>query len=185
MLRQYFMGLRTVGKWKHLSQHWVEVAERCESPVSPVSSRGNPEFPSLDAVAAQLPADQDREKMIEDASDPWAKFLRRRFSVNVRPHRENYDSDFEGEDEEAVGSEETGEETDEEGGEEEDDDDSKDGGARLDFEILLMRKFFSLWAKKAGVVSSVCDALQESEVTVDWTRCIAPVTDGRIIMVED
>lgn len=54
----------------------------------------------------------------------------------------------------------------------------------VDFEVLLMRKFATRWAKKAGVKSVVCDPLRESEALVDWTRTIAPVLEGRIKMVK-
>ena len=69
--------------------------------------------------------------------------------------------------------------------EDEHDEDPDDLDAtKLDFEILLMRKFWTKWALKAGVKASICDPLKEGEFTVDWTRCIAPVNDGRILMVQ-
>ncbi|KAM5354296.1 hypothetical protein ACJ41O_000946 [Fusarium nematophilum] len=162
MLRQYFMGLLTVGKWKNLAQHWVNVAERCETPISPVRTTFNVDFPSLDSLSAKLPKDAP-EKVTKEASDPWEKFLKRRFSVNVKPHDENNGS----------GSDE----------DEEDDEEDDVAGVKLDFEILLMRKFWTKWALRAGVKASICDPLKEGEFTVDWTRCIAPVEDGRIMMV--
>ncbi|KAF7543225.1 hypothetical protein G7Z17_g10905 [Cylindrodendrum hubeiense] len=162
MLRQYFMALRTVGQWAHLSEHWVDVVENCETPISPVMTlRESYGFPSMDSIASHLPVPA-REKVKEDA-DPWGKFFQRRFSVNATPVHENADSDAEDEDE----------------GE-----DAKDGGNKLDFEILLMRKFFTRWVQKAGIKAGVCDPLKEGEFSVDWTRCIAPVVDGRIKMVE-
>ncbi|KAI5457028.1 Metallo-dependent phosphatase-like protein [Mariannaea sp. PMI_226] len=172
MLRQYFMGLRTVGKWKHLSQHWVDVAQSCETPISPVYEKKKFDFPSLSPLAAQLPA-RARNKIAEDPEDPWAKFFRRRFSVNVLPHHENPESESDDENGNGGGSGHDGLE----------EQDARDGAARLDFEILLMRKFWARWVKIAGVKSGVCDPLKEGEMTVDWTRCIAPVNDGRITMV--
>ncbi|KAI8717453.1 hypothetical protein NCS52_00821200 [Fusarium sp. LHS14.1] len=168
MLRQYFMGLLTVGKWKNLAQHWVNVAERCETPMSPVkTSFTNVEFPNLTSLAEKLPEDEKTEKPA--AKDPWGRFLKRRFSINVRPHNEN------------DGEEEVEEEEKKEEKEEEPEEEHEDPAAyRLDFEILIMRKYWAKWVLKAGVKASVCDPL---DITVDWTRCIAPVTDGRIIMV--
>lgn len=166
MLRQYFMALLTVGKWKNLPQHWVNVVEKCETPISPI--RTTFDFPSIDSLRLQ---DKKKarsvleEKMTEDVKDPWNKFLQRRFSINVNPHNENLDS---------CDSDDEGDETP----------DGSDDENRLDFEILLMRKFWTLWALKAGVKASVCDPLKEGAFTVDWTRCIAPVTEGRIKMVE-
>ncbi|KAK7403784.1 hypothetical protein QQX98_010426 [Neonectria punicea] len=161
MLRQYFMGLRTVGQWKNLAEHWVNVVENCETPISPI--RTKVDFPSLDSVAAQLPTKASK-KAAKDAKDPWSKFLQRRFKLNAAPLHENTDSDAEADDTE--------------------DEDARDGGDQLDFEILLMRKFWTRWALRTGVKASICDPLKEGEFTVDWTRCIAPVVDGRITMVE-
>ena len=52
----------------------------------------------------------------------------------------------------------------------------------MDFEVLLMRKFWTRWAVRAGVKASVCDPATEKEMTVDWTRTIAQVLEGRIKM---
>lgn len=167
MLRQYFMGLLTVGKWKNLAQHWVNVAERCETPMSPVKTSFDVDFPSLTSLAEKLPKEEEKvEKPAADAKDPWGRFLKRRFSINVRPHNENDE-------------EEEKKEKEEEPEEEEEEEHEDPAAARLDFEILMMRKYFAKWVLKAGVKASVCDPL---DITVDWTRCIAPVTDGRIIM---
>ncbi|KAH7163425.1 Metallo-dependent phosphatase-like protein [Dactylonectria estremocensis] len=165
MLRQYFMALRTVGQWKHLSNHWVDVAENCETPISPVTTPEQPfGFPSIGSLASHLPKPA-REKVEDPADpDPWSKFLQRRFSVHMKPVHENTDSEAEDE-------------------VEDDSEDAKDGGHQLDFEVLLMRKFWTRWAVKAGVKTSICDPLKAGEVSVDWTRCIAPVVDGRIHMV--
>ncbi|KAM0074148.1 hypothetical protein ACKRZS_013461 [Fusarium odoratissimum] len=165
MLRQYFMGLLTVGRWKNLAQHWVKVAQKCETPVSPVRTTFNVDFPNLKSVAENLPKDKRTESVKKDAKDPWGRFLKRRFSINMKPHDDNETSD---------------EELHEKDREEEEFEDPD--GARLDFEILLMRKFFTKWALKAKVKTSICDPLKEGEYTVDWTTCIAPVVDGRIIM---
>ncbi|KAF4469174.1 5 -nucleotidase [Fusarium albosuccineum] len=170
MLRQYFMGLLTVGKWKNLAQHWVNVAQKCETPISPVRTHFNVDFPSLNSLSAKLPKDSRIDKVVtKDAKDPWGRFLKRRFSINVKPHNENDGSDTE-------------EEEKKEDEHEEDPDDLD--ATKLDFEILLMRKFWTKWALKAGVKASICDPLKEGEFTVDWTRCIAPVNDGRILMVQ-
>jgi hypothetical protein len=166
MLRQYFMGLLTVGRWKNLAQHWVKVAQTCETPVSPTRTTFNVDFPNLKSLEEKLPKDQRTESVTKNTKDPWGRFLKRRFSINVKPHDENDSSD-----------EEVPEKTKREMEDPEDPD-----GTKLDREILLMRKFFTKWALKAGVKTSICDPLKEGEYTVDWTTCIAPVVDGRIIM---
>ncbi|KAJ4257505.1 hypothetical protein NW762_008629 [Fusarium torreyae] len=166
MLRQYFMGLLTVGKWKNLAQHWIKVAQSCDTPVSPTRTTFNVDFPNLKSVAEKLPKDARTEKVTKDTKDPWGRFLKRRFSINVRPHDENDSSD---EDAHAKAEPEV-------------EDPEDPDGTKLDFEILLMRKFWTKWALKAGVKASICDPLKDGEYNVDWTTCIAPVVDGRIIM---
>ncbi|WZH47990.1 Metallo-dependent phosphatase-like protein [Fusarium acuminatum] len=166
MLRQYFMGLLTVGRWKNLAQHWVKVAQTCETPVSPTRTTFNVDFPNLKSLEEKLPKDKRTESVTKDTKDPWGRFLKRRFSINVKPHDENDSSD---------------EEVPEKAKREIEDPEDPDG-TKLDREILLMRKFFAKWALKAKVKTSICDPLKEGEYTVDWTTCIAPVIDGRIIM---
>lgn len=162
MLRQYFMGLRTVGKWRNLAQHWKDVADKCDIPMSPgTKTKFNIDFPTLSSLSSQLPEEKQAGKAVEETTDPWEKFLNRRFSHNVKPF--NDDS--------------------EESDVEEEQNEKDVGGIQLDFEILLMRKFWTKWALKAGVKTGICDPLKEGEFTVDWTRCIAPVTEGRIKMV--
>ncbi|KAM0247411.1 hypothetical protein ACHAP5_004050 [Fusarium lateritium] len=166
MLRQYFMGLLTVGRWKNLAQHWVKVAQTCETPVSPTRTTFNVDFPNLKSLEEKLPKDKRTESVTKNTKDPWGRFLKRRFSINVKPHDEN-DSSDEGVPEKAKRELEDPEDPD---------------GTKLDQEIMLLRKFFTKWALKAGVKTSICDPLKEGEFTVDWTTCIAPVIDGRIIM---
>ncbi|KAF7560637.1 hypothetical protein G7046_g3519 [Stylonectria norvegica] len=170
MLRQYFMALTTVGKWKHLAQHWIDVAENCDTPISPIRTTNNiPNLPIRPKIQESVSSNDYRHPLKDilpkDAADPWNKFLRRRFSINVRPLDDNT-TDVSDDDE-----------IEDDGGEQAKLDN------QLDFEILLMRKFWTRWALKAGVKAGICDPLKEGEFTVDWTRCIAPVVEGRIKMV--
>lgn len=163
MLRQYFMALRTVGQWRRLSEHWVEVAENCDTPVSPIGIR-HEEFPTQarisQGVAGDKPIEEIAKKVTKDAGKTWTNFLLKRLGLHLHPHDENVES------------------SDDEGLHRDNNDD------QIDFDVLLMRKFFTKWAIKAGVKSSVCDPLKVGEFTVDWTRLIAPVVEGRIKMVE-
>lgn len=91
-------------------------------------------------------------------SNSWADWMVRRHALNTKtPNDESDESDVA--------------------------DDEADSVAQIDMELLIMRKFFARWAKKAGVKADVCDPLREGEFTVDWTRVIAPVLEGRIKMV--
>lgn len=146
MLRQYFMGLRTVGQWKNLSEHWVQVAEKCQTPVE---TRKMWETPAETGISDPKP---------EIESKSWAEWMVRRHALNTRLPREESDEDS-------------------------DSDEELESITQIDMEMLIMRKFFARWAKKAGVNAQVCDPLREGEFTVDWTQVIAPVLEGRIKMI--
>ena len=163
MLRQYFMGLRTVGQWKTLSAHWVGVAEEADVPKSPSSPRAN-----RAAEAAALPAHAHKE--VESSSESWREFLLRRLGLRKKPRADDEDDHFDP-------HRDTTSSSGNSNGEESDSTDDK-----MDFQILLMRKFWARWAARAGVKSCVCDSAQ-GDCTVDWTRVIAPCVEGRIRMV--
>ncbi|CRK28594.1 hypothetical protein BN1708_015266 [Verticillium longisporum] len=157
MLRQYFMGLRTVGQWKNLSEHWVKVASEC---TTPIETRKNPW-----ATAPGKPEQDGAQPKTSADSKSWSRWMRKRLGLDARPAESD---------------------------EEEDDSDEKGGKgilqdadelASVDLELLLMRKFFGRWAKKIGVFGKAVDPLVEGDFSVDWTRVIAPVLEGRIKMV--
>lgn len=158
MLRQYFMSLRTIGQWKHLADHWLSVAEKvqtplAETPLSPTSFWA-------EGFSGGAPRRNIAKQAVSgETSDAWRDFLQRRFGLNLKAMQDGEDSSSEDEDEQ-------------------DEDEQK-----MDFEILLMRKFFGRWAQRAGVKAGVSDALDGDDVAVDWTRVIAPVLEGRIKMV--
>lgn len=159
MLRQYFMGLRTVGQWKNLAESWISVASNTPTPLSPVAT----DKPAGDEwKKASAPERNPLERAnADDSGKEWTDFLQSRLGLNKAPLNDDSDSESgEDDDPDAV-----------------DDDD-------MDFEVLLMRKFWTRWAIKAGVKASVCDPLKEGEMTVDWTRTIAPVLEGRIKMAQ-
>ncbi|UNI20523.1 hypothetical protein JDV02_006602 [Purpureocillium takamizusanense] len=168
MLRQYFMGLQTVGRWKKLPTHWVGVAEEADVPKSPSSPRTD-----RSAAAAALPAQAHKE--VESSSEPWREFLLRRLGLRKEPLDDDEDDHFDPHrDTPSSGS---GSGSGNSNGEESDSTDDK-----MDVQILLMRKFWARWAARAGVKSCVCDSAQ-GDCTVDWTRVIAPCVEGRIRMV--
>ena len=165
MLRQYFMALRTIGKWQKLSDHWMHVASNVHH--EPLESKED----KAEAKAASEEADPD------DREGTWHDFLKARLGHTKVPHDE--DTDF-AEDDDDTGMLELDEEHDsavevEVGA---------DPDTQMDIEILLQRKFFTRWARKAGVKTCPCDPVGEGDCLVDWTRLIAPIVDGRIKMVE-
>lgn len=164
MLRQYFMSLRTVGRWKNLADHWNSVGACPEIPIIP----GKPTTHDSSTDSIGTPKDSQLERLDTDESaHQWRNFLQSKFGLKTAPINDNLE---EGEQEE-------------EEKKKNDDPDAMDGNA-MDIEILLLRKFFHRWAKKAGVQIGVADPLRDMAMLVDWTRTIAPVIDGRIKMVE-
>ncbi|KAG6001086.1 hypothetical protein E4U21_004686 [Claviceps maximensis] len=170
MLRQYFMALRTIGQWKCISEHWVGVAEQASVPLSPSLGRHSPGGGDEGRLIAET----------EAAGTAWEWFLRRRSGLNKEPLDENEDDETDPVDASrekqqkhagkyhghiAVAA--------------------ADEDLDLDLEILLLRKFWARWARKAGVKSkaTVCEPLRDEDCAVDWTRVIAPVVEGRIRMV--
>lgn len=84
MLRQYFMALRTVGKWRYLdASHWDNVVSRCQTLSEHLSD-------SYTKKGGKL-----REKLPETGA--WGVWLKRRAGFQAKP--ENDDSGFEDEDE--------------------------------------------------------------------------------------
>lgn len=155
MLRHYFMGLRTVGQWTNLPAYWREVAARSSVPLAPTSKPASDE----DTKASAPHRNPAERADADETSQCWTDFHKSLMGINAAPL--NDDHLLESDDE----SDTAGDERD------------------LDFEVLLMRKFWARWVKRVGVKGSVCDPLKEGEYSVDWTRTIAPCLDGRIKMV--
>lgn len=83
MLRQYFMALRTLGKWKYLNEpHWDAVAEIA----SPVMER-------------PCPFEQQQQHIEQKPSESaWSAWLARRRGEGVAPAEEDSDAEDEDED---------------------------------------------------------------------------------------
>ena len=158
MLRQYFMALRTIGQWKCISDHWVGVAEEANVPLSPGHTRDSEKMLGL-----HRPPKTESEA----AGATWRGFLRKRVGLHKEPLNDDDDDHFDP----LVQGRGSGEDGDT--------DEDKD----MDLEVLMMRKFWARWVRKAGVKSTVCDPLQDGDCAVDWTRVIAPVVEGRVRMV--
>ncbi|KEZ45790.1 hypothetical protein SAPIO_CDS1599 [Scedosporium apiospermum] len=86
MLRQYFLALRTVGKWRYLdANHWDNVIGRCR--------RLSQHYELPPCVKPRQNSDARKEQR----PGAWAAWLARRSGINVKP--ENDDSGFEEESE--------------------------------------------------------------------------------------
>lgn len=166
MLRQYFMALRTVGRWQKLSEHWDTVA-------SNLKHRTKEQDEDLEqSLTLSRKSSYDSDV---DRSNSWHDFILARLGHNKIPHDDDQEDDQE--------LHEIGED-----GEEEENRAEPDVGAdpdnEMDIEILLLRKFWARWTQKAGIKSCVCEPAGDGACLVDWTRLIAPVVEGRITMVE-
>lgn len=155
------MALRTIGQWKCISDHWVGVAEQASVPLSPAHGRGSEKMLGLH---------KPPKTETEAAGTTWKGFLRRRLGLHKEPLNDD-DDDDDDEFDPQLGGDKSGTDAD------------ADEDMDMDLEVLLLRKFWSRWAKKAGVQSTVCEPLKDADCAVDWTRVIAPVLEGRIRMV--
>ncbi|CAJ2502173.1 Uu.00g095670.m01.CDS01 [Anthostomella pinea] len=156
MLRQYFMSLKVMGKWKFwgksMGRHWNKVTDKVDAnhihndptpgptPVSPTTSNNFP-GPGWDNWTPQKIRERKASAVPIDDSDT--------------------------EDEEAG-----------DGGSQE-----QQEIEMIDRELQVMRRVFTKWARLAGVECKVGDELQEGDFEVDWTKAIAPRVEGRIICV--
>lgn len=157
ILRQYFMSLKVVGRWKmwspSLERHWgrvggvVPVVSGSKSvATSPVSRR---EF------GARPPP--------PERANSWAEWT----PSKLRQRRTGLSLDSDESSEEDEGTDEDGDRSVQE----------------VDRELAIMRKVFHKWCRLAGVEGRACDNLTEEEVDCAWTRAIAPRLEGRIRMI--
>lgn len=162
MLRQYFMGLRTVGQWKNLSEHWVRVASEVSTPVAErKEGHGAPWDDELASAVQSL-----KDSAVNGVDSPsWREWMQKRLGIHARPAEGDEDTDMETN---AADGREAANGTDEH------------DLTAIDLELLLMRKFFGRWAARIGAKGRAADPLVEGDFAVDWTRVIAPCLEGRI-----
>ncbi|KAK8037751.1 hypothetical protein PG991_001097 [Apiospora marii] len=169
MLRQYFLSLRVMGKWKNMgnaiNRHWDNVSSKV--------STSHPHIAPLESTSPNAPRASAAAKDNKRGWDNWTpeKLRSRRASVG-RMREEEEDSDADAEN---------------------DDDGEGEGDERrhvaehevedLDKELQIMRRVVRKWSRVAGVHCRVGDELKEGEFEIDWTKAIAPRIEGRIVMV--
>ncbi|KAK8188425.1 Metallo-dependent phosphatase-like protein [Phyllosticta capitalensis] len=189
MLRQYFMSLKVLGRWKQwgpsMGRHWSGVQEK----ISNHHPHLEPQRPSAKAVERLLAANGGAARKSAQNGDGDG----RRTPLGTRP---------EGAETPLAESE-----TDETGTDDETDDEvalhtshpphhPHHHSARADAEaaavaarerqLSIMRRVMRKWWRLTGLPGhpALCDGLQEGEFTVNWTKAIAPRLEGRIRMVE-
>lgn len=160
ILRQYFMSLRVMGKWKnwgvHLGQHWNRVQDSLHD-VQPVREAvGNSPTATKASVEAQSNGDS-RRSLVDTAQTQRPSKSRK---------LQHPDSNIELSDSE------------------DDEQDIPSVAPAHERETMLMRKVMGKWRRLAGLKghAKMC-APQDEDFGVDWTRGICPRTEGRIKMI--
>ncbi|KAK8173111.1 5'-nucleotidase [Phyllosticta citrichinensis] len=207
MLRQYFMSLKVLGRWKQwgpsMGRHWDGVQER----ISNHHPHLEPQRPSAKAVERLLASANGAKKASAGAPDAAAAAAAaaadgRRTPLGTRP---------EGAETPLAESE-----TDETGTDDDDDDEETDNEVtaanntnghaprrprtnsakasheaaaavqQRERELSIMRRVMRKWWRLTGLPGhpALCDDLREGEFVVNWTKAIAPRLEGRIRMVE-
>ncbi|TGJ80020.1 hypothetical protein E0Z10_g8746 [Xylaria hypoxylon] len=153
MLRQYFMSLKAIGQWRYWGASMGRHWDGVTSKVGANHPHYTPVSPTTRASKPSLSQNS--------GWDDWKpERIRERRCSTAEPIDE---SDDESESESA-----------------------KSKGSvieHLDYEMQIMRRVFSKWARIAGVDCKVADELKADEFEVDWTRAIAPRVEGRIVQV--
>ncbi|RYP52013.1 hypothetical protein DL769_010731 [Monosporascus sp. CRB-8-3] len=168
MLRQYFMSLKVMGRWKHwgksMGRHWNKVSEEVATHHHVQHNPKPGPTPASTTVQTNLPG-----KGWED----WTPEKIRQRKANVTTPLDDSDSEDMGEDVDGDGDGDGASQEDLASAEVE----------KIDHEMQVMRRVFSKWARIAGVECSVVEELKEGEFEADWTRAIAPRIEGRIACV--
>ncbi|KAF2178226.1 5'-nucleotidase [Zopfia rhizophila CBS 207.26] len=181
ILRQYFMSLKVLGKWKmwepSLSRVWGNVQEKLEH-THPTLEPQNPGPKVVEAFRNAAIRDEGRQEkhLSPDRAGSTHRSRSRSRSPGGRRtpggvHPEGTEtpldeSDMEFEDEEAV-------------------DDVKPVPMPLtkrEHELVIIRKVMRKWWRLAKLPGhpNLCDELGEGEFQVNWTKAVAPRLEGRI-----
>jgi 5'-nucleotidase len=170
LLRQYFMALRVVDRWRHwgggLHRHWggvVAGVDATHSRLAPSSSRRTSASFQAGHGAAESRAGAGGPRQL--ASDGPTSAGLGGLQAGLAPFDEHveFHRKAEGEDDGDVGGAQAMHETER--------------------ALGIKRRVWRKWTRVAGVHGATCDHLSEGEFAVDWTRAVAPRVEGRISMV--
>ncbi|EHA48001.1 flagellar associated protein [Pyricularia oryzae 70-15] len=163
MLRQYFMSLKVLDRWKNwnpsLDRHWDQVKTNVTQyhPVLPPSPQETTKGDEAFRIPT-LPAPKTSKDQIAAGWQAWtAKRLRQRKN-SVSPFDEHViDNAVPTPDQEEL--------------------------EKLDDELRVMRRYFGRWCRKAGVQPRAEGDVNGDDLMVKWTQAIAPRLEGRITIV--
>lgn len=174
LLRQYFMSLKVLGKWKkwgaHLGRHWGEIQEDLHG-VHPVRE-------PLQAGSASVQENAQPEQPGRDISSLIDETHKHRRSPHRAASEQEQILHSDSEDDTHIDlSAATDARTHS----------APRDAAKLDeWELRLMRKVTRKWWRLTGLKGhpAMCDAVDE-EIGVPWTKGICPRLEGRIRIVDD
>ena len=162
LLRQYFMSLKTLGRWskwgKSMDRHWQGVHKQLHL-VQPVVEAA----PKTPSTAGPGPMDGTAET---PASPVQARRGLKRAPTVKDTKEGKYLDDSDDEEHTMVPDQDVEEVRDQER------------------RMRIMRQVVNKWVRIAGVSQpSSCDNLREGEFDVEWTRAISPRVEGRIRVI--
>ena len=175
ILRQYFMSLKILGKWKnwgdHLSRAWGDIHDSLHDvhpvhePLKPgdaIAVRGRQASLANAEDVPSLVGKAQRDGEQEGVDEGLEARKRRQSGTHHHHHAHDSDSEDDHSDHPAVAT---------------------DSSAR-ERELLIMRRVMRKWWRLAGLKGhpNMCEE-QGDEFAVHWTRGIAPRVEGRIKMV--
>lgn len=168
ILRQYFMSLKVLGRWKnwgaHMGRHWGGIHEDLHD-VHPVRDPVEPGSAATPTAALDRPlASGDVPSLVGKAQTQRQNHTKHQHDwTNGDGLLHQSDSEDEQSDLPAVPT----------------------GHSQRERELIVMRKVMRKWWRLAGLSGhpSMCEEVGE-EFGVHWTRMICPRTEGRIKMVE-
>ncbi|KAI0473198.1 Metallo-dependent phosphatase [Xylariaceae sp. FL0804] len=174
MLRQYFMSLKVMGRWKHwgrnMGRHWSSVTSKLGA--------AHPHYEPT-ATPTATPVSPNPTRTHAPGWDGWTPQKIRERKASVVPADESDsedddgDGDGDGQGRQAAAHAHAAEAQAE----------AKGDVEALDHEMHVMRRVFQKWARLAGLECRAGDELRRDEFDVDWTRAIAPRVEGRIVCV--
>lgn len=162
ILRQYFMSLKVLGRWKYWGPSIARKFDRVQHslqrthsfmPASPSIERKQPLFPQVQHPSVERVKLGERSTSADSASSEDSE---------VDPYLDEQEN--------------------------EDDGAEYDDSKPIRFterEMSVIRRVMKKWWRLAGLEGQpkVCDTLQEDEFQVNWTTAIAPRVEGRIVEI--
>lgn len=166
ILRQYFMSLRVIGKWKmwgnNMERHWLGVNQKMQSSSPVCESKESKELATgaievARRAIAKTKIDKSDEPAVSDSESDYDTDSDNTSSTsnhqNAAPHEAATNSVLQ--------------------------------PSEHEVKLYIVRKAVRKWRRLAGLQgeSSACDSIDEADFHTKWTKAIAPKVEGRIKMI--